>query len=208
MAIKRFRLFAGPNGSGKTTFIKQISLQFNIGYLINADMIEAELVGKGYLDCSVNSPIELTQSDWSEYLKVHAADERIQRHSFKDISINEGFFISKRKINSYHSSVIADFFKEKLMSNDHTFSYETVMSHPSKVGYLKEAGTKGFKTYLYFIGTRDPDINKQRIKNRVAEGGHDVGVQKIEQRYYKSMELLYDSFTSSDRAFILQIVPL
>lgn len=47
---------------------------------------------------------------------------------------------------------------------------------------------KGFKSYLYFICTKDLGINKQRVKNRISEGGHAVSDQKIEQRYYRSLE--------------------
>lgn len=53
---KKLRFFAGPNGSGKTTLIKKISEHFEIGYLINADNIEAELKDKGYIDCAEYFP--------------------------------------------------------------------------------------------------------------------------------------------------------
>lgn len=53
---KKLRFFAGPNGSGKTALIKKISEYFEIGYLINADNIEAELKDKGYIDCAEYFP--------------------------------------------------------------------------------------------------------------------------------------------------------
>lgn len=77
------------------------------------------------------------------------------------------------------------------------------MSHSSKISFLREAKESGVKTYLYFICTQDPEINKQRVKNRVTEGGHDVLTQKIEDRYYKSLDLLYSAFSVVDRAFII-----
>lgn len=203
MEIKRFRLFAGPNGSGKTTLINQISHQFTLGYFINADIIKEELVQKNYLDCARYFPSTIIQSDWIQYLKVHHNDERIVSLKFEGIAFKEGFIIPNQEINSYHASVIADFFREKLLSEKLTFSYETVLSHPSKISYIREAKVRLFKTYLYFICTKDPEINKKRIKNRVEEGGHDVWVQKIEQRYYRSLELLHSAFQLADRAFII-----
>ena len=44
----RMRMFAGPNGSGKST-IKSVIDSSLLGYYINPDEIEKELVGKGFL---------------------------------------------------------------------------------------------------------------------------------------------------------------
>jgi predicted ABC-type ATPase len=40
---------------------------------------------------------------------------------------------------------------------------------------------------LFFVGTNHPSINASRITNRVLEGGHDVPISKIINRYYKSV---------------------
>jgi predicted ABC-type ATPase len=42
MDDKRFRVFAGPNGSGTTALVRQISEQYYIGYFMNADRVESE----------------------------------------------------------------------------------------------------------------------------------------------------------------------
>lgn len=34
------RVFASPNGSGKTTILKQIDHSFDLGFYVNADEIE------------------------------------------------------------------------------------------------------------------------------------------------------------------------
>jgi len=45
MSTKRMRVFAGPNGSGKTTIFKEIlrNSKVNLGVYINADEIEMQL---------------------------------------------------------------------------------------------------------------------------------------------------------------------
>ncbi len=48
--IKRIRVFAGPNGSGKTTIIKNFPKKIPLGIYINADDIEKEVKEKGFLD--------------------------------------------------------------------------------------------------------------------------------------------------------------
>ena len=60
----------------------------------------------------------------------------------------------------------------------------------------------GFKTYFYFITTQDPTINIKRIGFRVSKGGHNVSEEKIIERYYRTMDLLYNAFVIADTAFI------
>lgn len=56
------------------------------------------------------------------------------------------------------------------------------MSSEDKIDVLKLARATGFKNYLYYIATDDPDINIQRVDNRIHTGGHAVPVEKIRQR--------------------------
>lgn len=41
MPPKRLRVFAGPNGSGKTTILERIPKELNLGYIVSADDIES-----------------------------------------------------------------------------------------------------------------------------------------------------------------------
>ena len=43
MGVKRMRVFAGPNGSGKTTIIKSLQGEIPFGVYVNADDIESFL---------------------------------------------------------------------------------------------------------------------------------------------------------------------
>ena len=54
----------------------------------------------------------------------------------------------------------------------------------------------------YFVATVDPDINISRVAYRVQTGGHPVPSEKIIKRYYRSINLLMDAITHSDRAYI------
>lgn len=202
MSNKKFRIFCGPNGSGKSTLISQINKNFNIGYFVNADEIEKLFNLQHYFDCSTISYRNLSQSEWVDFLKK-LPDSRINNLSFEGIEIKENFFISTRKINSYHASIIAEFFRNILLEGKHTFSFETVMSHDSKVAFIREAKERGFTTYLYFICTQDPELNIQRVKSRVEKGEHNVDPEKIKSRYFKSLGLLYEAFKSAERAYII-----
>ena len=60
----------------------------------------------------------------------------------------------------------------------------------------------GFRTYLYYVATEDPEINISRVAHRVRMGKHDVPRDKIIERYHRSLALLADAVTCADRAYL------
>lgn len=70
------------------------------------------------------------------------------------------------------------------------FTFETVMSHPSKIEEMALAARSGFRVRLIFVGVEDPIINVERVGLRVRMGGHDVPTDKIVSRYHRTMSLL------------------
>jgi predicted ABC-type ATPase len=105
-------------------------------------------------------------------------------------------------INSYLASVLADFVRHKLLAAHISFTFETVMSSHSKVAFFQRAQQEGYRTYLYFVATEDPDINVARVQNRVREGGHSVPEDKIRTRYVRSLDFLFEAVSYADRAYI------
>ncbi|MBO9699749.1 MAG: hypothetical protein J7604_06025 [Sporocytophaga sp.] len=64
------------------------------------------------------------------------------------------------------------------------------------------ANKAGYKTYLYYICTESPIINKDRIDNRVEKGGHNIVEDKVKSRYFASLDLLFDAIKLVRRAYI------
>lgn len=95
-------MFAGPNGSGKSTLIYEIGLQFNLGYLINADTIESDLNTKRYIDCSSLFPRKLTQNEfactfWINYNRKNLSfllDLKIIFLTIKKVLVREDYFFN------------------------------------------------------------------------------------------------------------------
>ena len=75
------------------------------------------------------------------------------------------------------------------------------MSERGKVDLLRQAQSLGFRTYLYYVATEDPEINVSRVELRVAQGGHDVPKEKIISRYYRSLGFVRDAIRYTDRAY-------
>ena len=97
---------------------------------------------------------------------------------------------------------IADKLRETCLKERRSFSFETVMSHPSKVEILARAKEYGFFIQLFFIGVDDPRINVERVALRVMQGGHDVPTDRIVERWYRTMELLSQAISLSDQAYV------
>ena len=66
---------------------------------------------------------------------------------------------------------------------------------------MKEAAEPGYKVYLYFVSTESPEINKFRVEVRKKQGGHDLPSDKIESRYYRSLDFLFEACQLAYQAF-------
>ena len=202
MNVPRLRLFAGPNGSGKSTLNGILDTKL-LGVYINADEIEKEINKSSFLELDLYK-VEATYQEIKNFFTNHPL---ILKANLKEHINNLGFVDNKIdfsyiSINSYWASVCADFIRHKLLEKKISFTFESVMSSEDKVEFLKKAKASGYRIYLYFISTQDPDINVSRVKNRVKLGGHDVPKEKIVKRYYRSMKLLKKAIKYTDRAYI------
>src|SRR5947207_7390819 len=97
---------------------------------------------------------------------------------------------------------VADYRRDECIAAKRSFSFETVMSHPSKVEILHRARAAGFFTQLFFVGIDDPRTNVERVALRVAQGGHDVPEDRIVARWHRTMGLLARAADAADRSFV------
>lgn len=202
---KRLRVFAGPNGSGKSTITKIVWDYAHLGTYVNADEIKVILVKNRGLDFSLyglhlnkekfkNDFLNSTLAD-----KIDDARETLSTISFdgNKLILNDGY-----EIEDYFVSFITSFICNELLNESNKFTVETVMSHSSKLDFMKKAKSKGFKVYLYFVSLADPELNKHRVQTRVAQGGHPVAEVKIRERYYRTMNNLFDALKIADTAYL------
>lgn len=198
----RLRMFAGPNGSGKS------SLKFDLpprllGVYLNADDIEQCVRRQGWIDLGAYG-IQTSQQEiklffaLSRLVKSQGIDDGVERLCYVNGRLDFGGIL----MNSYWASVLVDFLRHRLLEQKISFTFETVMSHASKVEFLLEARQAGYRTYLYYVATEDPSINVSRVKNRVRLGGHDVPPDKVVDRYHRSLRLLPKAVACSNRAYI------
>lgn len=92
--------------------------------------------------------------------------------------------------------------REQCVENRQSLAFETVLSMPDKVEFIRRAREAGFFVRLFFVGTDDPSINAKRVALRVMEGGHDVPITKIIARYTRSLANCSVAARLADRAYI------
>ena len=201
----RLRCLAGPNGSGKSTLFASMQEEYKVDFytFVNADEINVQLLG-GQV-CYLPFPAQkrslkmfVRQSSFPEEYKALFVWDRIQVQNVK-VSFDKKDLSDKK--SEVIATILADFIREMLIARQQSFSFESVFSHPSKIGILKEAQEKGFKNYLYFIATDNPELNQKRVRDRVLQGGHDVPPDKIISRYFRCLENVRQTFPYLYRGF-------
>lgn len=195
-------MFAGPNGSGKST-IKSVISQELLGVYVNADELEKEIHTTHTLDLTPFG-VHTSQDEITSFLEASSLLRRAGLTAASATIRLRGASLDFGELaaNSYLASVAADFIRRKLVESSASLTFETVMSSPDKIEFLREAQARGYRTYLYYISTSDPSINVSRVRDRVRMGGHPVPEEKIVTRYYRSLDLLASAIQVSNRAYI------
>jgi predicted ABC-type ATPase len=200
-------MFAGPNGSGKSLLARQLSREqggaaglFYLHEFLNADNFQRDLSSAG-IDLK-RFELRLSLPQLAEQLQ--GLGRLANNHPFfTAATLEEGILRAPATaIDSYVAASLVDYLRAELLALRRSFSFETVMSHRSKVSFLAEAASWGYRTYLYFIATESPELNIRRVQSRVLEGGHDVPQEKVVERYRRCLELLPEAVAYATRAFV------
>ena len=202
---KGFKLLAGPN----------LSVMHNTrkyeGFLNNNNTFDfASSLGASIeFDCGINKLMKgitlknrFPQYEIDSFISNHTLTKRFKK-TFKCSIINNQIKINKATFNSYNAAIIADFYRIILLVSKINFSYESVFSDASKINSVKQLKKNDHQIYSYIVSTLNPEINKSRVKHRVANAGHSVPENKIEERYYKSLINIKKVIPFSHRAFII-----
>lgn len=130
-----FYLFAGINGSGKTSFYKTISEGMDLGERVSIDET-ASLLGS-WLD-----PV---------------------------IQVRAGRIALQQAFDHIDAGV--------------TFNQETTLPGAVIERQLREAKAAGFTVILYFLGVDTVETAIERVRRRVAKGGHGIPESLIRRRW-------------------------
>ena len=77
--------------------------------------------------------------------------------------------------------------REACLRDGRSFAFETVFSGPDKIDFVRRGLAAGFFVRLFFVCTETPTINAARVARRVMQGGHEVPLRKIIDRWGRSI---------------------
>lgn len=100
---------------------------------------------------------------------------------------------------STEAAKVASATRERLIALGRPFIAETVFSHPSKLALVDQAVAAGYYVKLHVLAV-PPALSVQRVRYRVAAGGHDVPPDRIVARWHRLWPLVADAIRRADSA--------
>jgi predicted ABC-type ATPase len=79
----------------------------------------------------------------------------------------------------------------ELANRNADFSFETTLAGRSYVDFLKTLRNKNYSVHLFYLWIPNVEMALARIKERVADGGHDVPEQDVKRRFYRGLHNLF-----------------
>lgn len=67
------------------------------------------------------------------------------------------------------------------------FAFESTLSGRLYINLFSKSKAKGYKIHIFFLWVPDAELAIARIKERVADGGHDVPIHDIRRRFRRSV---------------------
>ena len=81
-----------------------------------------------------------------------------------------------------------------LLNANETFAFETTLSTRSYKNKLLEAKSAGYTVTLLFFWLQTVELAIERVRNRVAEGGHNIEKNIIVRRYQRGIKNLFEIY--------------
>lgn len=83
---------------------------------------------------------------------------------------------------------------DELMEEKADFAFETTLASRTYVNTIKQAKELGYTVTLLYFWLPSPDMAKNRVKQRVLRGGHNIPEQTIISRYYSGIKNLFELY--------------
>ena len=83
---------------------------------------------------------------------------------------------------------------DEYAARDVDFALETTLSDKAYVTLLSELKKKGYRLHLFFLWIPSPELAITRIKDRVAEGGHNVPAEDVRRRFIRGIHNFFSLY--------------
>lgn len=92
------------------------------------------------------------------------------------------------EIDQVKAAKIAVGLRNECMEKGNSFNEETTLAGKTILKLIDKVREKNYKLHLFYVGVGSPDISKERIKKRVADGGHHIPNEVVDKRYKESLK--------------------
>ena len=76
---------------------------------------------------------------------------------------------------------------ERAIDQHLAFAFETTLGGQTMTDLLERAAGEGLAVHVWFAGLENVELHMERVRQRVARGGHDIPEAKIRERYVASV---------------------
>ena len=83
-----------------------------------------------------------------------------------------------------------------------SFNEETTLTGKTILKIIDKIKEQGYELQLFYVGLNSSDIAKERVKNRVEKGGHNIENDVIEKKYYESLKNLKKIISKFDKVYL------
>lgn len=105
--------------------------------------------------------------------------------------------------NAVNGHVFSDW-KETMQAKNATCAFETNFRTEDIMKSVNEFKVKGYSTRLFFFGLDEIAISFERVRLRVAKGGHDVSADNIKANYEQSLVNLQKHYRAFDQVILMK----
>lgn len=81
-----------------------------------------------------------------------------------------------------------------LMARGESFGIETTLATRSLLKLIARAQAGSYTVTILYFWLNSPQMALQRVKNRVAAGGHDIEEEVVKRRYYMGLKYLFNNY--------------
>ena len=108
----------------------------------------------------------------------------------------------KNNSDQIKAAKIAINLRNDCLQNGKSFNEETTLTGKTILKTIDKAKELGYELQLFYIGVNNPEIAKERIRNRVEKGGHNIADEIVEKIYYESLKNLKQVIKKFDEVYL------
>ena len=79
---------------------------------------------------------------------------------------------------------------QELLHQQVDFAFETTLASKTYISFINQAKELGYQIHLIFFWLNTVELAKERVLQRVQNGGHNIPVDVIERRYHSGIKNL------------------